>query len=187
MEYSVHDIMVPISEYATVPEGVTLFEAVMALEKAQAQFDNSLYRHRAVLILDRQNRVVGKLSQLDVLHALEPKTEDSEHLRDLARYGFGKPFLAKVREKNRRKSVSLTEFCYGPANEPVEKFMQAPSEGEYIQEDASLEAAIYQLSLGKHLSLLVSRGEEIVGVLRLSDVFGAICHMMKVCDIQRKK
>ena len=51
----VKDLMVPLSEYATVTEGSTLFEAVMALEKAQEEFDSnhSKYHHRAVLVLDK--------------------------------------------------------------------------------------------------------------------------------------
>jgi CBS domain containing-hemolysin-like protein len=51
--YRVKDLMVPISEYATVPEEATLYEAVLALEKAQEQYQHSLYSHRAVLILDK--------------------------------------------------------------------------------------------------------------------------------------
>ena len=63
--YLVKDLMVPLSEYATVPEGSTLFEAVLALEKAQEEFDHTKYKHRAVLILDSENRVIGKLSHMD--------------------------------------------------------------------------------------------------------------------------
>jgi hypothetical protein len=33
------DLMVPLDEYATVPEGATLWEAIMALEKAQEAVD----------------------------------------------------------------------------------------------------------------------------------------------------
>ena len=38
-QYLIKDLMVPISEYATVPEGSTLFEAVLALEKAQEKLN----------------------------------------------------------------------------------------------------------------------------------------------------
>ena len=44
----VKDLMVPLSEYATVPMGSTLFEAVLALEKSQEEFDHTKYRHRGV-------------------------------------------------------------------------------------------------------------------------------------------
>ena len=52
--YKIEDLMVPLSEYATVTVGATLFDAVLALEKAQGEFDQTKYRHRAVLVLDKK-------------------------------------------------------------------------------------------------------------------------------------
>ena len=67
------ELVIPLSEYATVTVGANLYEAVWALEKAQADLDHTRYRHRAILVLDEKKNVVGKMSQLDVLRALEPK------------------------------------------------------------------------------------------------------------------
>ena len=39
--YKIKDLMVPMSEYATVSEEATLYEAVLALEKAQEEFDHT--------------------------------------------------------------------------------------------------------------------------------------------------
>jgi CBS domain-containing protein len=52
--YSVKDLMVPLSEYATVSEDATLYDAVLSLEEAQEKFEDrhTRYRHRAILILD---------------------------------------------------------------------------------------------------------------------------------------
>jgi predicted transcriptional regulator len=58
--------------------------------------------------------------------------------------------------------------------------MQIPSEGEYIEADALLEDAMHQLVLGQHQSLLVTEGGKIVGILRLTDVFATIFHIIKV-------
>ena len=52
--------------------------------------------------------------------------------------------------------------------------MQAHSPGEYISEDGSLDQAIHKLASGKHLSLLVSKGDKITGILRVADVFTAV-------------
>ena len=68
----VKEIMVPISEYAVVLEDDTLLEAVSALKKAQEEFDKTRYRHRAIIVFDKDRIVVGKLSQHDVIEALEP-------------------------------------------------------------------------------------------------------------------
>ncbi|MFZ7124613.1 MAG: HPP family protein [Desulfobacterales bacterium] len=181
--YLVKDVMVPLSEYATVSEGATLFEAVLALEKAQEEFDHTKYRHRGVLVLDDRQRVIGKLSQLDVLRALEPKDDDLSQLRELDRYGFSPRYRRQLRNQKRMESSPLEDLCRKAAGLKVEDFMQAPAEGEYVEWDVSLEMAIHQLVSGDHLSLLATRGEAIVGILRLTDVFAAVFHAMKECDI----
>ena len=76
--YFVKDLMVPLSEYATVPMGLTLFEAVLALEKAQEEFDHTKYKHRAVLILDENKGVISKLNHLHALSSLEPKQDEAD-------------------------------------------------------------------------------------------------------------
>ena len=87
-QYTVKDLMVPISEYATVPEGSTVLEAVAALEKAQEVFANTRYSHRAVLILGKDKRVVGKLSQFDFLRSLEPESGQVGSRSDIDKFGF---------------------------------------------------------------------------------------------------
>ncbi|MBW2216682.1 MAG: hypothetical protein JRF34_05745, partial [Deltaproteobacteria bacterium] len=62
--YTVKDLMVPLSEYATVLEDASLYEAVVALEKAQGEFNTHLEKapggfeikrhpHRAILVLNK--------------------------------------------------------------------------------------------------------------------------------------
>ena len=94
--YQVKDLMIPLTEYATVDEDATLFDAVMALEKAQLAFDHSRYHHRAILILNKEGKVVGKLSQIDVLRALEPKYAEMQGSDGLASYGFSKKFMKSM-------------------------------------------------------------------------------------------
>ena len=61
--------------------------------------------------------------------------------------------------------------------------MRAPSEGEYIDENATLGEATHQLVAYPYHSLLVTSGEEVVGILRLSDVFTKICDLIKASRI----
>ena len=49
---------------------------------------------------------------------------------------------------------------------------------------SSVDMALHQLTAGSNLSLLVTRGQDIVGVLRLSDVFAAVFHAMKDSEKQ---
>ena len=181
-DYRVKELMVPLSEYATVPEGSTLFDAVLALEKAQEEFDHTKYKHRGVLILDKNKRVVGKLGQLDVLRALEPKDEDSDEINQHRQFGFSSNFVHKLRKQRRMKATPLKDLCSKASKLKVEDFMQTPSEGEFIEEEASLEMAVMQLVTGPHISLLVTRNKQIIGILRMTDVFAAVFHTMKECE-----
>ena len=182
-EYCVKELMVPLSEYATVPEGSTLFDAVLALEKAQEEFDHTKYKHRGVLILDKKKRVIGKLGQLDVLRALEPKDENAGEINELGQFGFSSNFVRKLRTQRRMTAAPLKDLCSQASQLKVEDFMQTPSEGEFIEQDASLEMAIMQLVTGHHISLLVTRDKEIIGILRMSDAFAAVFHTMKECEL----
>jgi predicted transcriptional regulator len=77
----------------------------------------------------------------------------------------------------------LEGLCRKAAELKVKHIMHAPAEVEFVGEDATLDTAIHLLVMGRHQSLLVTRGEEIVGVLRLSDVFKKICDNIKACQI----
>ncbi len=180
--YSVKDLMVPLSEYATVSEDATLYDAVLSLEKAQEKFEDkhTRYRHRAILVLDKNQKVIGKLSQLDVLRALEPKYQAMLG-EGLHRYGFTKEFEKSILEEFHLFANPLEDICRRAGEQNVKKFMRAPTEGEYISADATLGEAIHLLIMGNHQSLLVTRDKSIEGILRLTDVFAAIFHTMKGC------
>ena len=107
--YLVKDLMVPLSEYATVTEDATLYEAVLALEEAQEKFEDkhTRYRHRAILMLDKEGDVVGKLSQLDVLRSLEPKYQEMIEGRGLA--------PVRIHQRVHEIDVGgLSSFCRSP-------------------------------------------------------------------------
>jgi CBS domain-containing protein len=183
--YSVKDLMVPLSEYATVTENATLYEAVLSLEEAQEKFEDkhTRYRHRGIVILDKDGNVVGKLSQLDVLRALEPKYQEMLQGEGLHRFGFTKKFEKSILEDYHLFANPLDDICRKAGEQNVQKFMSTPTEGEYVSGDASLDVAIHQFVMEHHQSLLVTAGEKIVGILRLTDVFAAVFHKMKECFV----
>jgi len=185
MQYhTVKELMVPLAEYATVAEDATLYEIVLALEKAQQEFDQSRYRHRAVLVYDQQRQVVGKISQLDILRALEPKYEQIKDTRSISRFGYSPRFLKKMLEQFSLWDKPLRDICKKAGRLKARDFMYTPTEGEYIREDATLDEAIHQLVMGHHQSLLVTWEREIVGILRVTDVFKEICDTIKACEIE---
>lgn len=179
----VRELMVPLSEYATVSEDATLFEAVMALEEAQARFDESRDRHRAILVYDKDKQIIGKISQFDVLRSLEPKYEEIGDTKALSRFGWSAEFVKSVQRNYGLWEKPLNHICKKAAQKKARDIMGAYTESEFISEDASLDQAIHLLIMGSYQSLLVGREEQIVGILRLTDVFREVCKMIKACEL----
>ena len=82
-------------------------------------------------------------------------------------------------EKQALLTESAEDICREAADRKVKDYMNIPTEGEFIDENASIREAIHLLVMGHHQSLLVLRDEKIVGIVRLTDVLMVIFHMMK--------
>jgi CBS domain-containing protein len=168
--FIVKELMVPLAEYATVSADATLSQAMVALDKAQKEFNHNRYRHRAILVLNKDNQVVGKLSQHDVIKSLEPKYKKIQSLKSLDRFGISLELSDAMMEHYSLWDKFIDSLCLAAGEELVKEIMHTPTEGEYIEEDAS----IHRLVVGHHHSLLVTQGNDIVGILRLTDVFSLI-------------
>jgi CBS-domain-containing membrane protein len=180
----VKDLMVPLAEYATVNEEASLHAAVLALEEAQKRFRQDRYKHRAILVLDKSKHVVGKLSQLDVLKGLEGGYKKMGDFKGISHTGFSTEFIKSMMDKYDLWKKPLEDICRRSPHIKVKDIMYTPTEGEYVHQEATLDQALHQLVVGHHQSLLVTKdGKEIVGILRLTDVFQEVCEMIKVCQM----
>jgi len=175
--------MVPLEEYATVSLDATLYDAILALEKAKMAFDPRKHKHRAILVLDASGKVVGKLAVFDILIALEPKYGHSEAEGALSRSGYSSEFIHSMLKNNALWSEPLDFLCKRAPELNVKDFMEAPVAGVYIDEKATIGEAIRQIVIQKQNSLLVTKGDEVVGILRLTDIFATICEKIKTCEI----
>jgi predicted transcriptional regulator len=178
---TIKDLMVPLDEYATVRDDASLYEAVKALEKAQKDFNREgyLYLHRAILVYDKNKKIIGKISQLDVLKALEPKYRDMGDFSAISRAGLNVEFIKSIMSHYDLHQRSFTEACMTASDLRVKDIMYTPGSDEYVEENDSLGNAIHHLIMGHHQSLLVTRDKDIVGILRLTDVFNEVFQMME--------
>jgi len=182
---TVRELMVPLEEYAVVDENATLFEAVQALEAAQEMIDREQrpYLHRAVLVQDENKKIVGKISQLDILRSLEPNYKKIGDTRAISKAGLSQEFLKAMMENLAFCETSLLNMCGRAARIQVKDFMYKPVEGDYVEAEAALCDAIHMLVMGHHQKLLVVHNNAIIGVLRLADVFMQVFSMMRECEL----
>ncbi|UCG13512.1 MAG: CBS domain-containing protein [Deltaproteobacteria bacterium] len=182
-EKTVKDLMTPLSEYGTISVEATLYEAALALERAQDEYDQARIRHRVLLIANEKGEIVGKISQLDVLRVLEPKGNRIQNSGSLSRFGYSSEYLKPMLRQCGFWDKPLTDICREAGNLKVKRLLHAPAEGEYVDENASLTEAIHRLALEHHQSLLVTRGKKIVGILRQRDMFKAVVETLSVCEL----
>ena len=121
---------------------------------------------------------------MDFLCALEPSDANLDQIRKFKKLGFTRKAVALQQEEYLKSAPPILDVYSTAAKLKVTDLMQRPTEGEYVDEHASLDMALHQLTAGSNLSLLVTRGKDIVGVLRLADVFAAVFHAMKESESQ---
>lgn len=181
----VKDLMVPVSEYASVSEDATLFEAVKSLDASQKSVTEGCYPHRGILILDKNKKVIGKLGLLDILRALEPRYFDMQDRKGLKNLGFSKQFMKSMLETYRFLDGAMDNICKKAGETKISEFLVTSEESEFVDMDVSLNEAIHQLVMGQYQSLLVNDKQgAIVGILRLTDVFSTISQSMYACGIE---
>ncbi len=164
----VSDLMVSLEDYSHVAVGSSLQDVIHAVATAMMgpAADPSRPRDRGVLVQAKDGRVLGKLSLWDILSGLKPSFEPPVD-----------PF-GRVDDHLLWSQWLRPELAEKARTIRVEDLLRAPSIDETIEADAPLDLAVYRLIRGHHLSLLVMRNAEIIGVLRLSDVFKAVNTMI---------
>jgi CBS domain containing-hemolysin-like protein len=172
----VKEIMAPVSEYTAISQEATLHEAILALKTYQGKFEPVMLVHNG------RQKIIGVITRLDVLRGLEHAYKKIGDLRHVSHSGFSPEFIKSLIKQYGFWQRPLGEICNKSVDTKIKDFMYTPDEGEFVDQDASLDEAIHQLIMGNHHNLLVTRNLEIVGILRLRDMFNEIYRRTKACE-----
>ena len=167
-DLTVADIMVPISDYTTIPLDASLaqvFEAMSGALAGEGRIDPDTPRDFAVLVLDDAGDVVGRLVVWDILQGLEPqRLSGVDALSMVDGLGAWQQPLANLAHKVREvKACDLVE--------PLAR-------EERIDVATPLNQAVHRLTRVRALSLIATRDGRSVGVLRVVDVFTRVCSLV---------
>lgn len=181
---AVLELMMPLSEYATVPQEATLQEAFLALKEANSRLAEGKHQHRAILVKDPKGRLIGKIGMMDVLRGLEPKYRQLVKTQHGASHmGFTRRFIQSMLDHHNLWDKSLDDLCRKASSQTVADFMYTPNDNEYIDASANLDEALHLLVMGSNQSLLVRQEGDVIGILRLSDVFDEIAASVQACPL----
>ena len=170
--------MVPVADYAVVPDTATLEEALIALENEHRSHNGGPYRHQSLIVVDYDQHVVGRISQIDIMRALEPKYKEMGDSKKLGLSGLSARMLVTIRESFGLYEWPIETIPDVIAAIDVADVMQVPTEGEFVAATDTLNIAMHRIVMGHHHSLLVTKGKRIVGILRSTDVFNALYNMI---------
>lgn len=166
------DLMIPVDNYPTIHEDATMLDAIIQLKSSQNNRKEEQQPFRAVLVLNAKKEIVGKIGHLSFLKAFEPKYDNVFDMDKLTRASLKGNFLESLMEKFSLWDDSTVDLCKVANTLKVKDIMQPISEN--IDENESVFKAIHKLVMWQSLSVLVSRGREIIGILRLSDIYNEI-------------
>ena len=149
----VKDLVIPLSEYPHMPYWGSLKEAIVQLNVAYET------GHHTVLVFDEAYKLVGMLSQKDILRGLEPKF--AKH------YEEGVP----IAWDDLLKAGSEKRLA-----QPIKAFMSGVT-AKLEVEDSILKASHIMLQKDAYL-LPVMTGDKLVGVVRMGDLFQEITNVV---------
>jgi CBS domain-containing protein len=179
----VKDIMVRLSDYASVSERANLFEAIRALENEHKKYGEKPYRHQSVLVIDATGDVIGKVSQIDIMAALEPKYKRIFTDINLSHFGLSAAFLKATMGQYDLWERPLVELCKAVETVDVTKVMYTFADHQKVNELDTLDTVMHQIVMGRHHSLLVTNEEKIIGILRSTDVFNWLYDKIGDCNL----
>lgn len=181
----VKELMIPVAQYPTVHQDSTMYDALVALNKANENIPENQQNYRAVLVKDDEGKIVGKIGYISFLKALEPKYQKFFDTEKLSRLSLSEGFIDSMIESYNLWMDDPLDLCTIASNTKCTEIMN-PIE-QRIEENETIAQAIHKLIMWQTLSILVSKGEEIVGIIRLSDIYDSIEHyIIHSCNKNKK-
>lgn len=183
MNAKVRDYTVPIGKFPMISETATFAGAVIALDRAQEEFMSGKREQRILLVCDNDNKVVGKLSPIDVVRGLEP---DYDKVVNPQASGFISAgyVIESMQDQLLLWSKPLDDLCTLSKDVKIKDFIRRPGPTQIIEADESVNHAFHRFVLYRHDSLFVMEEQKLIGLLRFSDVYKEIVRKIKdVCRV----
>jgi CBS domain-containing protein len=180
----VRELMRPVEEFPCISSQATLGEAVESLEKAQEDFVSGRTSQRILLVHDETAKIVGKISPMDVVQGLEPNYDKIDSLKNISHYHLGDSTLDSMKEQFRLWQEPLSDLCKKAYTLKIVNFVKMPTPDHMVNADDKMGDAFHLFVIGRHDSLFVRDGEELVGLIRFSDVYRKISQAIKECPVE---
>jgi len=171
------DIMVPLDEYPIVDSSATILDAVIRIDELRRSMVAGRYPYQAVLVADQNGDIVGKMGQLALLRALEPRSHIVEDQDTLDKAGVSDSVMQTALDHFSVLQQGLDEMCLGAVGIPVRSVMHPFK--EHVDVDAPICDVIHHMVVWQTLSVLVTQQDRPVGLVGLFDLWEVVMGQMK--------
>lgn len=179
----VRELMQPLLEFSHIFSQATFMEAVEALEKADQEYKSGKIPQRILLVYDVTGKIVGKMSPMDLAQGLEPNYLDIDIPNFTSCCRPRKESHESAKKELQLWVNSLDELCNKAHLVKIHEFIKMPTPDHMVKIDDKMDKALHLFVVGRHDSLFVQDGQDIVGLIRFSDIYKKIRETMKSCPL----
>ena len=183
---TIRRFMTPVEQFPRISDQALFIDVILALQKSQEAFLSGKGKQRILLVEDADKTVVGKISPKDLVRGLEPKYDKIDSLGDDIRYGM--PHIVQsMKDEYRLWQEPLADLCRNAGHITAKSLVNKPDPNHSINIDERMDNAIHLFVATGHDSLYVLENNQIVGLLRFSDVYAAVCDIASACHLDESK
>ena len=172
----------PADKFLKISGEATIFEGLRALESAQEKYLSGESEQRILLVVDKEGRIMGKMSPIDLLSGLESNYRRVDYEETLKHLGLRYVWTAMRKDYNLWENP-FQDLCLKSVEVKIKDFLKAPSEGQIVFTEDIMGKCLHLFVMNRHDSLFVFEGKSIVGLLRFSDVYQKASQTMKQCGL----
>ncbi len=169
----IRDLIIPLDRYPHLNENQTLQEAIKVFMSFRAGHEERI-QYAKLLVVNGQNQLVGKLSLVDIIHGLAPRLLEATKVDKFEGKDAEYPNLAFLYEEKTLAECGKNQLM------PVKSVMQPIKFS--LPADTHILKALVMMSHRNNFNVPVTDNESIIGILRLEEIFHAMC--TTYCDVQ---
>lgn len=165
-QIQVRDLLIPLEKYPHLNENQMLQEAIQTFMELR-QENGGRIKYGMLFVVNNSNQLVGKLSIMDILHGFAPRLFEGARVKKFDGKEGDYPGLALLHEE------SVYAVCGKSRTNPIKKYLRS-IDFTLSVDIPVLEALVMMSSRNEHDVPVTDKGT-IIGVLRLEEIFVAMC------------
>jgi|GEM_PF-409462 len=172
----VKELIIPLTQYPHLNDDQTIDDAIQSFMEFRAGQKERLH-YSIIFVLNNQSQLVGKLTQMDIMRAFAPRLFQS---LDAGKYDGKKVDFSDLAMLHEERIFSE---CGKNRMQPISPFIRPIK--FTVSSETSMLTALLMMHSHQEFDIPVTENGSVIGVLRLEEVFTAMCNTY--CLIPQQK